>query len=400
MEGIRIGGGQVFTRALEEDGKRIIAGYASVEVKDSFGTIITTDALRAALPDYMKNPVLRYQHQPEPIGKVLWRYVTQDGKVLETGVDNRGLFIVAEIINDPAATRANEVWALIKAGIITGFSVGGEMVETMQRGGDTYITKIRLYEISVVDLPANDQSHFRVYRQNEITEKEIGLAIKDWLERKRYPWDQCIKDMKKQGHSDESAARICAAIKNRTVRHMLEYGLARTYTEAYELLIRKLQEDPIFAYVIRRLHETSTELERKLYKEGEHIVGQDGVNMTDEIERQDAQQAGGGQEQAAPAPAAPNPLEERVSALEQAVSDINTTLADVVQQLADLKAMLTQEQQEEQPAPPTAPEGEVAAGMMTERKGAVKEDEQQLDVKSLERSKRVELLAEYEKQRW
>jgi hypothetical protein len=32
----------------------------------------------------------------------------------------------------------------------------------------------------------------------------------------KYPWDKCIADQKAAGHSDESAAKICGAIKNRT----------------------------------------------------------------------------------------------------------------------------------------------------------------------------------------
>ena len=34
----------------------------------------------------------------------------------------------------------------------------------------------------------------------------------------KYPWDQCIRDMKKEYGSEEIAAKVCAAIKNRTIK--------------------------------------------------------------------------------------------------------------------------------------------------------------------------------------
>ena len=40
-----------------------------------------------------------------------------------------------------------------------------------------------------------------------------------------YPWEQCIRDMKKQGYDEETAAKICAAIKRRTVKHLLDEKL-------------------------------------------------------------------------------------------------------------------------------------------------------------------------------
>ncbi len=386
-----------FKRAFEEGERRIIAGYASVEIKDDYGTIITREALKMALPEYMKNPILRYQHQPEPIGKVLWEYKTENGEILKTGVDDKGLFIVGEIINDPDAKKANEVWALIKNGIITGFSVGGQVLDT-ERGIDaTYITRIKLFEVSVVDLPANEKSHFKIYRNEEIEggnmEGNIGEDIKNWLERKSFPWDECIRKMKKEGHSDESAARICAAIKNRTVRHMVEWGLADNYNEAYKLLREKIKTDIIFGYVINRLAELSIKEKDRNLNIFENHTDNQGVNMNGEnIERQETNAPTNPQEQNNNANNnqgnnTPSAIEQRVEALENAISEINNTLTQMAQKIADLEAFINQEETNEENPPQ---EAEVSAGVMTERKGEIK-DEENINTQNLSREVRLNL---------
>lgn len=43
-----------------------------------------------------------------------------------------------------------------------------------------------------------------------------SAACKPDVAAESYPWDQCIADQKAKGNSDEDAARICGAIKNRT----------------------------------------------------------------------------------------------------------------------------------------------------------------------------------------
>jgi hypothetical protein len=63
-----------------------------------------------------------------------------------------------------------------------------------------------------------------------------------------YPWDQCISDMKTQGYDDDSAAKACAAIKNRTVTHAKLYGFAKTDKEAIDYVLKKYKEDKLFAY--------------------------------------------------------------------------------------------------------------------------------------------------------
>jgi len=79
--------------------------------------------------------------------------------------------------------------------------------------------------------------------------------IEAWLKEEEFPWDECIRKMKKEYGSLEKAQKVCAAIKNRTVKHSLSRGLAGTYSEAVQKIKEKIEKDPLFSYALMRLAE-------------------------------------------------------------------------------------------------------------------------------------------------
>jgi hypothetical protein len=89
--------------------ERMVWGYASTEAEDDQGEIITRDALAAALGDYLKFANIREMHQMSAVG------VAE-----EAGVDDRGLYVGARIV-DPRA------WDKVTSGVYKGFSVGGKV---------------------------------------------------------------------------------------------------------------------------------------------------------------------------------------------------------------------------------------------------------------------------------
>ena len=149
----------VFDISKVQAEERIVEGYASVEVPDRDNEIISREALKIAFQNYMKNPVLRWMHEREPIGKILDGYV-----------DNKGLYVRAYISD--ATERSREVWGLIKDGIVRAFSIGGRVLEAVREYSKalgrkiTKITKMELLEISVVDIPANPETLFQVVRKS------------------------------------------------------------------------------------------------------------------------------------------------------------------------------------------------------------------------------------------
>ena len=118
----------------------MVWGYASTPSKDLQGEIVPLDAIKAALPDYMKWANIRVMHTNEAVG------VTK-----QANVDAKGLYIGAKIV-DPAA------WRLCKEGVYKGFSIGGSKLEKV---GDV-VKQLRLTEISLVDRPANSDCRIDV----------------------------------------------------------------------------------------------------------------------------------------------------------------------------------------------------------------------------------------------
>ncbi len=133
----------------EQDGayKRVVTGYAAVaEVVDSQFEIITREALDGAATDLLQYTTVLYNHDPDrPIGKVL-----------EAKPEGNGLFVKVLISNSE-----DEIWDKITEGVISKFSFRGVVTdyeERFEKSLDRYVTVIkgfRVYEISLVSVPAN-----------------------------------------------------------------------------------------------------------------------------------------------------------------------------------------------------------------------------------------------------
>ena len=135
--------------------KRIIRGYANVKVVDRTYDLILPEAFMYSLESYMKNPILRFNHEEG----------SSIGHVIDIYVDEVGLYIEAEIGDWPLA---NDIWQRIKFGTVKALSVMGRVIdgryETQRIDGELtdvfIITKFDLVEISVVEIPMNQESYF------------------------------------------------------------------------------------------------------------------------------------------------------------------------------------------------------------------------------------------------
>lgn len=134
-----------------EDGSITISGYASTNDQDRSGDVIVSDAWKksGALENYLKNPVvLAYHDMTKPIGKTISH---------ET--DETGLKITARI-----SKAAADIIDLIKDGILSAFSVGFMIndADWDSKSGVFIIKDLELYEVSVVSVPANQNTLFAV----------------------------------------------------------------------------------------------------------------------------------------------------------------------------------------------------------------------------------------------
>lgn len=121
----------------QDDGTIKVWGYASTAEKDSDGETVTADAMKAALPDYMKWGAVREMHQPKAAGTAIEAEVQEDGRT----------WFGAHVIDSEAVRK-------VQKGVYKGFSVGGK-VTSRDELNKSVIKGISLVEISLVDRPAN-----------------------------------------------------------------------------------------------------------------------------------------------------------------------------------------------------------------------------------------------------
>ncbi len=124
----------------QSDGTVKVEGIASTEAIDDQGEIVRADAMRNAIPDYMRFPALREMHQ-----------LSAAGTTLEADVGDDGATRIFAHVVDPVAVSK------VKSRVYRGFSIGGQVTErdTVNR---KIITGITLNEISLVDRPANPEA--------------------------------------------------------------------------------------------------------------------------------------------------------------------------------------------------------------------------------------------------
>ena len=109
---------QILSSMPQFTNRRIISGYASVNVTDREGQRIPIKTLKDTLPQFMGD--LHYRnitvfHSDVVIGRVLPKWThPETSKIWETKVDDKGLFIVPEIRYD--IEIADKVWGEIEKG--------------------------------------------------------------------------------------------------------------------------------------------------------------------------------------------------------------------------------------------------------------------------------------------
>ena len=152
----------------KSDSRKIIAGYASLAVIDTENEYIPVEVLKDGLATLMDDESyanIMIVHKNIQIGKILERFDN-----LTTHVDDKGLFIVAEIRDDLEIAKAT--WEKIEDGEIRGFSIGGEIIEDHKECDDKgcikVIDKINLFEISVCSCPVNKDSGFEIVNKSYV----------------------------------------------------------------------------------------------------------------------------------------------------------------------------------------------------------------------------------------
>lgn len=137
----------------QDDGTIKVWGYASADTEDSDGEIITADAMKAALPDYMKWGAVREMHQAKAAGTAIEAEVQDDGKT----------WFGAHIVDAEAVKK-------VKTNVYKGFSIGGKVTERDELN-KTVIKGLNLIEVSLVDRPANPEAVLTMYKAETLDDE-------------------------------------------------------------------------------------------------------------------------------------------------------------------------------------------------------------------------------------
>ncbi len=125
----------------------MIEGYASTTDVDRQGDVVPAGVWEAGIKNYLNNPViLAYHKHNEPVGRMV-----------EHKIDEKGLWIKARI-----SAAAGDVFNLVKDSVLTAFSIGFRIVDAeYNAAAELFIVKeLELHEISVVSVPANQNTIF------------------------------------------------------------------------------------------------------------------------------------------------------------------------------------------------------------------------------------------------
>lgn len=204
-------------KAVESDG--FFSGYGSVfGVIDSYREIVAPGAFAASLVDSQakgrKLPVL-WQHRGDmPLGVY--------DKLEE---DDRGLYVEGHLLIADVA-QAKETHALMKAGAVSGLSIGYYVL------ADSYdekerirtLTKLDLQEVSVVTFPANDEA-----RVDAIKSKLAHGNVPS------LPEFECF--LREAGFSKSQSA----VIANRGLKHLLDRSESGGETNALLAALQSFQ---------------------------------------------------------------------------------------------------------------------------------------------------------------
>jgi HK97 family phage prohead protease/HK97 family phage major capsid protein len=124
-----------------------IEGYASTTDVDRMNDVIPTSVWEKGIVNYLRNPIILSQHDhDDPIGRMV-----------DYKIDSKGLWIKARI-----SAAAEQVYGLVKDEVVTAFSVGFRVIDAAYDAATELfvIKELELVEISVVSIPANQNTLF------------------------------------------------------------------------------------------------------------------------------------------------------------------------------------------------------------------------------------------------
>jgi HK97 family phage prohead protease len=155
------------------DGSEVMtfSGYASVfGGVDTYGDTIIPGAYKKTLAKRDRPVQMRWNHYGDVIGK--WTRIEEDEK---------GLYVEGQLT--PGHSKAQDVYASLKHGAVTGLSIGFRPLKIRELGdGKRELHEIDLIEISIVESPADNAAHIANVKsaiEEAKSLKEVEAILRD-----------------------------------------------------------------------------------------------------------------------------------------------------------------------------------------------------------------------------
>tara|TARA_R110000851_G_scaffold332539_1_gene508988 strand:+ start:125 stop:709 length:585 start_codon:yes stop_codon:yes gene_type:complete len=164
------------------EGSLKFEGYSSVfDGLDSYGDKIQAGAYKETITGRDRPIQLRWNHH----GPVI-------GKFTEIYEDEIGLYVKGELTKGHSV--AEDTAALLRHGAVSGMSIGYSVRDSEQQGVVRVLKDIELFEISIVESPADNSAH--------ISSIKSATKLKD-----------VEQVLRQKGFSQKEAAEIVSAVK-------------------------------------------------------------------------------------------------------------------------------------------------------------------------------------------
>jgi HK97 family phage prohead protease/HK97 family phage major capsid protein len=205
----------VFTKELDTSGDIVsinIEGYASTNDIDRSGDVVSASVWEKGLENYIKNPIILAYHD----------YTKPVGRMIEHKLDKKGLWIKARI-----SAAAEDVFNLVKDGVMTAFSIGFRVLDAeYNQAAEVFLIKeIELHEISVVPVPCNQNTLFSLSKAFETAEdynsyrmlfaskdaqaKQLETSLDSNNSNHKKEWNMTPEEM--QARIEEAASKAASA---------------------------------------------------------------------------------------------------------------------------------------------------------------------------------------------
>ena len=181
----------------EENEPMVVGGPASVEMVDKEGHLITTEALSKAFSGFMKNirtANINILHSDVQVGWPLPAYITKQGHVFKSGVDDTGLWLISELRDD--IKIAKRVIDEINNGVIKCYSIAGSAtkVKNVNKGMNVIkqVDELELAEVTLCERGINQGAHFNILKSDDENQKRMMVFECD-TEKAEVPYSICLE---------------------------------------------------------------------------------------------------------------------------------------------------------------------------------------------------------------